>query len=142
MTYPPLLYTDGFLHFAYVRCLSAIAKGCKNLRDLSLNDCHLLTDRSLELLARGCTKLTRFEVNGCQNIGTSGLEYIGRFCRYVFLFLFLRNLIFHPRVRLCTRVYVRASTCACLCVRTHAHACACACVVTYPGSKVSLAQCI
>jgi hypothetical protein len=66
--------------FSNCRSLSSIAKGCKNLTDLILNDCQLLTGRSLEYVARSCKKLAQVKINGCQSMDTAALEYIGRWC--------------------------------------------------------------
>jgi hypothetical protein len=71
---------DLMTDFCNCRSLSSIAKGCKNLTDLVLNDCQLLTDSSLEFVARSCKKLARLKVNGCQNMDTAALEHIGRWC--------------------------------------------------------------
>ena len=72
------------LMLSVFRSLSAIGKGCKKLRNLTLSDCYLLSDKGLEAIATGCSELTHLEINGCHNIGTTGLEFVGKTCQYVF----------------------------------------------------------
>jgi hypothetical protein len=57
--------------FSNCRSFSSIARGSKNLTDLFLNECQLLTDRSLEYVACNCKKLAGVKINGCQSMDTA-----------------------------------------------------------------------
>jgi hypothetical protein len=63
--------------FSNCRSFSSIAEGSKNLTDLFLNECQILTDRSLEYVACNCKKIARVKINGCQSMDTATLEHIG-----------------------------------------------------------------
>lgn len=62
------------------RGLIYVGRGCKKLKNLSLNECALLTDEALGTVAARCKGLTRVEVNGCHKIGTTGVQSVGKSC--------------------------------------------------------------
>ena len=50
-----------------------LAEGCKNLHDLDLSDCCLVTDSSLEYLAKGCTRVKSLNLSKCLELTDKGI---------------------------------------------------------------------
>ncbi|KAK6945109.1 Leucine-rich repeat [Dillenia turbinata] len=60
--------------------MSAIARGCPSLRDLSLWNLSSVTDESLVQIARGCSMLEKLDLSHCPLISSKGLIAIAKSC--------------------------------------------------------------
>eukprot|EP00897_Mesotaenium_endlicherianum_P007093 jgi/Mesen1/6411/ME000329S05580 len=67
--------------------VAAVAKGCPELKLLSLRGSKQVDDEVLQGLARGCPSLTELDLHACDRVGDDGLRSVIRGCKQ------LKNLV-------------------------------------------------
>ncbi|CAM0946262.1 unnamed protein product [Alopecurus aequalis] len=60
--------------------LAEIAVGCPSLERLDITFCPLVTDKGLAAVAQGCPNLLSLTIEACSGVGNDGLRAIGRCC--------------------------------------------------------------
>lgn len=60
--------------------IKVLSSNCRQLEDISLDDCHRLTDEACLQMAKNCSKLTSLNLASC-NITDRSLEAIGQGCQ-------------------------------------------------------------
>ena len=54
--------------------MTALAKNCHQLTDLSLAGCEKILNKDLSVLARSCSKLQKLDISECSEIHAVGLH--------------------------------------------------------------------
>ncbi|KAK6912566.1 F-box domain [Dillenia turbinata] len=60
--------------------LVEIANGCQQLTKLDLCQCPLISNKALIAIAKNCPSLTALTIESCPLIGNEGLQAVGHFC--------------------------------------------------------------
>jgi EIN3-binding F-box protein len=60
--------------------LAEVAAECHSLERLDISGCPMITDKGLAAVAQGCPELKSLTIEGCSGVANEGLKAVGRFC--------------------------------------------------------------